>query len=222
MRRNRRCADISTRRWIPAVGIACTLALSGCTASVPGDPVSAGRDSHIEVTTAPPSPSQIGLSSAPLPFTPTIQGRTNERNNGSSFEPCTAYTPEELRALGIDPATVEDAAISNSPNFRGCHWSGIRESPTDRDYLNYSQIVGKRITLEAYKREQDFRTWLPDRTVQGRRLAVATTPNDCTAVFLSEAAVVITGALPLRASPGLTRECDAAIAFAALAISKAP
>ncbi|CAM4013320.1 hypothetical protein TSST111916_18140 [Tsukamurella strandjordii] len=58
--------------------------------------------------------------------------------------------------------------------------------------------------------------------VQGRRLAVATTPTDCTAVFLSEAAVVITGALPLRASPGLTRECDAAIAFATLAISKAP
>ncbi|GAA0996020.1 hypothetical protein GCM10009551_061910 [Nocardiopsis tropica] len=222
LRPNRRCADTSIWRWIPAVGIACTLALSGCTTSVPGNPVNAGRHSQVEVTAAPATPSRTAAPTAPLPFATTVEGRTNERNDGTRFEPCIAYTSQELRVLNIDPTTIRDAGKSRSPNFRGCDWSGVRSSPSDREYLNFSQIVGNQDTLDGYKRDQNFRSWQPDRMVQGRRLAVATTPTDCTAVFLSEAAVVITGALPLRASPGLTRECDAAIAFATLAISKAP
>ncbi|CAM4013253.1 DUF3558 domain-containing protein [Tsukamurella strandjordii] len=158
----------------------------------------------------------------PLPFTPTIQGRTNERNDGSSFEPCTAYSAQELRDLNIEPASLQDAAKSNSPNFRGCHWTSIKAGPADRTYLDYSQVVGKRISLDAYKREQNFRAWQPDRVVMGRRLAVAPMKYDCTAAFISESAVVTTGAIALSPSPGLTRECDAAVAFATLAISKAP
>ncbi|MDP0398945.1 DUF3558 family protein [Tsukamurella strandjordii] len=222
LRPNRRCADTSTRRWIPAVGIACTLALGGCTTSVPGAPVSADRDSQAEETDAPPTMSQTGPPTAPLPFTPAIQGRTNERNDGSSFEPCTAYSAQELRDLNIEPASLQDAAKSNSPNFRGCHWTSIKAGPADRTYLDYSQVVGKRISLDAYKREQNFRAWQPDRVVMGRRLAVAPMKYDCTAAFISESAVVTTGAIALYPSPGLTRECDAAVAFATLAISKAP
>ncbi|GAA0996017.1 hypothetical protein GCM10009551_061900 [Nocardiopsis tropica] len=222
LRPNRRCADTSIWRWIPAVGIACTLALGGCTTSVPGAPVSADRDSQAEETDAPPTMSQTGPPTAPLPFTPAIQGRTNERNDGSSFEPCTAYTAQELRALNIDPFSLADAAKSRSPNFRGCEWTSVKAGPSDRSYLNYSQIVGKRITLDDYKREQNFRPWQPDRIVMGRRLAVAPTKYDCTAAFISEAAVVITGTITPYPSSGLVRECDAAVAFATLAISKAP
>ncbi|MDP0398944.1 DUF3558 family protein [Tsukamurella strandjordii] len=205
-----------------AAGIVSTLALAGCTPSITGEAVSTEGSSQATITSVPPAASPSRATASQLPFTTTVEGRTNERNDGSSFEPCTAYTAQELRALNIDPFSLADAAKSRSPNFRGCEWTSVKAGPSDRNYLNYSQIVGKRITLDDYKREQSFRPWQPDRIVMGRRLAVAPTKYDCTAAFISEAAVVITGTITPYPSSGLVRECDAAVAFATLAISKAP
>lgn len=206
---------------IPGLLIACTLLTTACATEVGGEAVSAPSSSVPSFPTgaavSPPSP-----TASPLPFTPRFKARTNERNNGSSFEPCTAYTADELIAIKIDPTTLSDAAKSDSPNFRGCDWKSLNSAQNARDYLDYSNIVGKRIALDDYKREQSFRQWQPDRTVGGRRLAVGTTSYHCVAVFISQQATIISTAQALHPSPGLVRECDAAVALATLSISKAP
>ncbi len=161
-------------------------------------------------------------STSSLPFVPRIKERTNERNNQTSFEPCTAYKNDELQAINIDPSTVRDAAQADSPNYRGCRWTSVKSSPSERDYLIYSQIVGKRETLDQYKREQSFRQFREDRVVHGRRMAVATTENECSAIFEVEATTAVTIVLAAHPSPNLTRECDAAVALASLGVSKAP
>ncbi|GAA0995816.1 hypothetical protein GCM10009551_061450 [Nocardiopsis tropica] len=182
----------------------CIVLAAAATAAcaVAGDPIPA-----IDVSTS-------------LPVVPTISERVNGRNDGTTFEPCTAYRAEELIPLGIAPSSISDAAFSDSPNYRGCGW----DSP-DRT-LKFSQVVGDEKTLDNYKKKHSNRSWQPDRSVNGRTIAVAPDSNDgCIAVFMSSEAIVgtvvgVTSARP--PSPGLQEECDKAFAFASLAASKAP
>ncbi|WP_232015599.1 DUF3558 domain-containing protein [Tsukamurella paurometabola] len=160
-------------------------------------------------------------SARPLPFVPKYKERTNERNNGTTFEPCTAYSDEEMRALGADPATLEDVMISDSPNYRGCQW----QSPDRTGY--FSQELGNEVSLETYKAKQSHRPWQRDRTIKGRNVIVTTERDSgCFASFMSQGAIIHSvyyadgkGAQP---SPGLVTECNKAIEWATLAISKAP
>lgn len=186
------------------IALVSLLVVGGCSISVSGTAV----------------PGQTSTSAAPLPFTPTIGERTNDRTDGTSFEPCTAYTDEELERVGISPRTVRDAGFSDSPNFRGCRW----DTPDGSGW--FGQTVANQAPLNAYKARQSQRPWQPDNQVGGRTLAVAAEqPDGCIAVFVSEAAVVISGfntISPRTPSPGLVAECDTAIAWATLAIAKAP
>ncbi|KXO93940.1 hypothetical protein AXK61_05240 [Tsukamurella pseudospumae] len=88
--------------------------------------------------------------------------------------------------------------------------------------MGYSQIVGREMTLEEYKRYMATLRWQTDRTVRGRSLAVAAENDNCLAVFRSEESIVATIASSTNPSPGNVIECDRAVAFASLAISKAP
>ncbi|GIZ98514.1 MULTISPECIES: DUF3558 family protein [Tsukamurella] len=184
------------------MAISIGLTTTACTIGLPGDPVPA-----IDV-------------SASLPFKPTIVERVNGRNDGTSFEPCVAYSATELSALGINGASVSDAGFSESPNYRGCHWTS-QDAATQ-----YSQIVGDEASLETYKRKHSYRQWRPDRVASGRTVAIAPDSNDgCIAAFISRDAVVATivaGNLSKPPSAGLQEECDKAFAFASLAASKAP
>ncbi|MDP0398620.1 DUF3558 domain-containing protein [Tsukamurella strandjordii] len=178
----------------------------GCAVSVTGEPFAAETSR---------------VSNKPLPFPSTIKNRTNDRNDGTSFEPCTAYTDSELLSLDINPATVEDAATVDSANYRGCHWQSTDYSAGGSGG-NYSQIVGMKMPLDEYKRYMKTLQWQPDRSVQGRTIAIAAEFNACTAVFASDKAIVVTRRSSLNPSPGRTVECDRAFAFASLAVSKAP
>lgn len=187
--------------------VAAVVLLSSCSTSYAGEAVP-------EVQYSP------GASVSPLPFTPQHAGRTNERNDGSSFEPCTAYTDEEMRSLGADPRTLSDAAISDAPNYRGCHWQ------TADGIGRFSQIVSNERSIEAYKAKQSQRPWQKDRLIGGRTVIVATERNDrCLASFMSQGAMVHssfrTGTAG-RPSADLVAECNKAIEWATLAISKAP
>lgn len=168
----------------------------------------------------PGSSSRPAVSPQPLPFTPTISERTNDRNDGTSFEPCTAYSAEEIRALGADPTTISDAGFSDSPNFRGCDW----ETPGQVGQLD--QIVGDEESLANYKAKQDFRPWEPDLQIGGRTVIWTKEDDDgCFASFMSQKAIVHSSYRTTSAgtpSAGLAEECRIAIAFATLAISKAP
>lgn len=188
-------------------GAALVLLLSGCAVAVEGHAV--------------PETARATLTEArPLPFTPQFEGRTNERNDGTTFEPCTAYTEGEMRALGADPATLTDVMISVSPNYRGCRW----RSP-DR-VASFSQTLGNEESLDAYKVKQSYRPWQPDRTISGRRVIVTTEGRDgCFASFMSERSIVHSAySIGTRGKPtaDLVAECNKAIEWATLAISKAP
>lgn len=210
-------------RVLVAPVVFCALALSACSTTIPGEP-------NAPTTGPPVSPTSAAAATAttpqpsprPLPFVPKIKDRTNDRNNQTTFEPCTAYTDDELRRLNIDPSTMTDAPQADSPNYRGCRWNSVRSSPRDRDYLEYSQIVGKRQTLEEYRRDQSYRNFREDRIVLGRRIVVSAMKYDCSATFEVEATTAVTIVQALYPSPNLTRECDAAIALASLGVSKAP
>lgn len=189
------------------LAIAFVLLLAGCTVDVAGDPTSALKSPRTSVK--------------PLPFTPTIQGRTNDRTDGTTFEPCSAYTDNELRSLDINPATRMDAAAVDFANYRGCHWRG-NDYTASRGGGEYSQIVGLKMALPDYKKYMSPRVWQPDRMVHGRTLAVSSTLVYCSAAFASEFAIVSTIVASSNPSPGNVAECDRAIAFASLAITKAP
>ncbi|BDD83511.1 hypothetical protein TPB0596_32740 [Tsukamurella pulmonis] len=191
-----------------SVAIVLTVLASGCAVAVSGEPTSSLES---------PSPT----SQKPLPFTPTIKNRTNDRTDGTTFEPCSAYTNDELRALNIDPASVHDAAQVDDPNYRGCRWlaNGYNDVHGGGDY---SQIVGRELTLDQYKRYMSALRWQTDRIVNGRVLAYAPENNYCIAAFSSEESIVTTIAESTTPSPGNVTECDRAIAFASLAITKAP
>ncbi|TWS18677.1 DUF3558 domain-containing protein [Tsukamurella asaccharolytica] len=193
------------RAWLG--GVALALLLSGCAMSVGGHAV--------------PEPSSVRVANArPLPFTPQYEGRTNERNDGTSFEPCTAYTEGEMRALGADPRTLKDVMVSVSPNYRGCRWRSAD------GVASFSQTLGNEQSLDVYKAKQSRRPWRPDRMIKGRRVIVTTEGSDgCFASFMSEKAIVHSAysvAVLGKPSPGLVTECNKAIEWATLAISKAP
>ncbi len=192
------------------IGIAGAVLASSCAVSVAGEAVPA-EDAVSRAAAA---------SSPPLPFIPEFEGRTNNRNDGTSFEPCTAYTEDEMRALGADPSTIKDVMISVSPNYRGCRW----RSP-DR-VATFSQTLGNEKSLDVYKAKQSWRPWQPDRVINGRRVILTTEREDgCFASFISENAIVHSAysvAVFGKPSPGLKVECEKAIAWATLAISKAP
>ncbi|MBS4104427.1 DUF3558 domain-containing protein [Tsukamurella paurometabola] len=183
--------------------------LSGCAVGVAGQPTPA-EGIGAQSTEA---------SLAALPFIPKFGGRTNERNNGTSFEPCVAYSEDEIRALGADPRTLADAAISDSPNYRGCHWQ------SSDGVGRYSQIVGNERSTEAYKAKQSYRPWQADRLINGRVLIVSTENAGCFASFMSQGAMVHSSFRIGSAgtpSADLVTECNKAIEWATLAISKAP
>lgn len=185
--------------------------ISGCAVSVEGEAVSARKTTSEGTTT----------SGRPLPFVPEFEGRTNERNNGTSFEPCTAYSEQEMRTLGADPRTLTDVMISVSPNYRGCRWDSLSK------VAYFSQTLGNEVSLANYKAKQSRRPWQPDRRISGRTVIVTTEGDDgCFASFMSEKAIIhsaytVDGA-GAKPSPGLVAECNKAIEWATLAISRAP
>ncbi|MGZ9825512.1 DUF3558 domain-containing protein [Tsukamurella ocularis] len=186
-----------------------TMLLSGCTVAVAGQAIPA-EGAGTQISKA---------STDALPFTPRFGGRTNERNDGTTFEPCAAYSDEEMRALGADPRTLADAAISESPNYRGCHWQ------TSDGAGRYSQIVGNERSTEAYKAKQSYRPWQADRVVDGRVVIVSTEDGGCFASFMSQRAMVHSSfriGSAGKPTVDLVTECDKAIEWATLAISKAP
>ncbi|WP_244881076.1 DUF3558 domain-containing protein [Tsukamurella pseudospumae] len=189
-----------------AIAVSSALVLSGCAVTISGEPIAAGNS-----RTAP----------RPLPFNPTIKERTNDRTDGTSFEPCAAYTESELRALDINPTSIEDAAKVDSANYRGCHWRA-NDYTVARGGGDYSQVVGREMTLDDYKRYMNSLPWQTDHIVHGRHLAIAIENNYCIAAFASDESIVTTTAASTNPSPGRTVECARAVAFASLAITKAP
>lgn len=92
-------------------------------------------------------------SSAPQATRHTIaHPPPSERNNGTSFDPCEAFTDVDLHSVGLDPSTIK---ASDSSFVRGCNWDGVGwyaeigvlNGPVDR-YLDQNHFPGsQRITV---------------------------------------------------------------------------
>ncbi|MFC5335001.1 MULTISPECIES: DUF3558 family protein [Mycobacterium] len=90
---------------------AVTLASVGCTTTItPGDATTASS------TTAQTSPTVTNTLPGPHP-------PPNDNNNGTSFDPCLAYTADELKSWGVAPGSVEDVGAKDTVQ-RGCTWKG--------------------------------------------------------------------------------------------------
>ncbi|GAA1011738.1 hypothetical protein GCM10009551_096990 [Nocardiopsis tropica] len=212
-------AEYATR-VLPGL-LAVGLVLSGCTTTVTGDPAPDAAAMSVTRTTNAASTTKSHAPAKPLPFTPTIKNRTNDRTDGTSFEPCTAYTDAELIAIDINPSSIRDAAQVDAANYRGCRWNA-NDYTDSRGGGQYSQIVGREMGLDEYKRYMNTLQWQPDRQAHGRTIAYAPEKNYCISAFASEQSIVTTIAGSTNPSPGNKAECDRAIAFASLAVSKAP
>ncbi|WP_369692263.1 DUF3558 family protein, partial [Gordonia hydrophobica] len=106
---------------------------------------------------------QVDDQGLKLPFETTFSARWNDANDGTKYEPCTAVGARQLAALGVDPASVEDAAGSNGQTLRGCDWDYLRVDGGSVRW-SVSQFVGNSPSLEHDKRVKSAVTdvWLPD------------------------------------------------------------
>ncbi|WP_235631013.1 DUF3558 domain-containing protein [Mycobacteroides abscessus] len=89
--------------------------LSGCSTST---------ITSIDATKASSTGSVAGSSSTVA--TNTLQAphpQPNTNNNGTSFDPCLAYTADELKSWGVAPGSVEDKGVKDTIQ-RGCLWKG--------------------------------------------------------------------------------------------------
>lgn len=76
----------------------------------------------------------------------------NQYNDGTTFDPCLAFTADELRSWGVKPESVEERGAPDRV-LRGCNWSGdgwfIYISVINRpvsDYLNHDNFPGSQPT----------------------------------------------------------------------------
>lgn len=98
------------------------------------------------VVSSPSEATQTSVSvSNSLPSPPPAP---NKFNDGTTFEPCRAFTGDELTSWGVKPDTVH---IDGGPDFvqRGCGWDGdgwttyvaVLNRPVS-DYLNHDTFPG--------------------------------------------------------------------------------
>ncbi|MBN7437930.1 DUF3558 domain-containing protein [Mycobacteroides abscessus] len=91
--------------WAPIVA----LSLTSCGTVTNGTAVSA--------TSATSTEEAASTTSAPaIPHQPA-----SKNNDGTTFDPCVAYGTDDLRAVGLDPASGKDI---DSALLRGCKWYG--------------------------------------------------------------------------------------------------
>ena len=104
------------RQHLLPLTVACTAIaiLAGCTKTVTsGDATTASSAGASSVSTSPATTSTL-----PGPHPPP-----SDNNDGTSFDPCLAYTADELKNWSVAPGSVED--LANTPGLqRGCKWQG--------------------------------------------------------------------------------------------------
>ncbi|WP_078314010.1 DUF3558 domain-containing protein [Mycobacterium sp. D16Q16] len=168
----------SSVRLAVATVVGC--ALVACTTPTAGEAVlstSSDVPSNSHATAAPTTIS----NTLPAPHPPA-----NEHTDGSAFEPCTAFTADELKGWGVDPTKVDDIGVEN-PLLRGCRW---RQE-------NRSWSLAIRVhnaTVEKYLQQDSTLKLQEPITIAGKSGAMNSSDgrqNQCDVVLPSQQAVVI-------------------------------
>lgn len=205
---------------VATLPLALLLAGCGITTSGSAEPASPLVESRVVDTGAQQDIRQTDDNGQPLPFQTTFPNRWNSGNDGTPYEPCTAASPTLLRALDLDPTSVQDAASADFQTARGCGWRAQSSSRATID-----QFVGNQPRLKIYKEQQTAtKNWQPDIAISGRTVAVANDPTSpmCDTFVESANALVITSAAVYDAGTSLPQICDKAIAFTRATIDQMP
>lgn len=166
------------------------------------------------------TPTSTAATPVSLPFENRFPNRWNPSNDGTSYEPCVAFSDEELRRFQVDPWEIEDAALVNGQGIRGCSW-------TMPDSFSMSQLVTNSQSLEAYKRGTIENDWHSDFAVEDRVVGffslVHGTSKACSTYVQSGSAAVVTHIIPSTSAKGTTIDtCKLAIDFTSAYIDKIP
>lgn len=174
--------------------------------------------SSVDATRASSTGSIAGSSSTTA--TNTLQAphpQPNANNNGTSFDPCLAYTAGELKSWGVAPGSVEDKGVNDTVQ-RGCLWKG--------DGWVLQQLVVNR-QLDEYL-DQDLFPGAEAVTVGGlSAVKFRSPPDDMTVCYVeipSQKATVgtIVSVRDSKAKQAIPDACTKAIAIAADTATKLP
>ncbi|WJR34195.1 DUF3558 family protein [Mycobacteroides immunogenum] len=149
-----------------------SLVVAACVAAVGLSGCSTSTIRPIDATTAS-STSPVSESSSAT-ATNTLPGQhppPTGNNNGTSFDPCLAYTAAELKSWGAAPGSVEDQGIGDSV-LRGCKWTGdgwvVQQLVVNQligDYFNSPSFPGAQaITVDGLTAAQ-YRKPVDDMTI---------------------------------------------------------
>ncbi|SIL89084.1 Protein of uncharacterised function (DUF3558) [Mycobacteroides abscessus subsp. abscessus] len=190
---------------VPTVAGMIALAIAGCTGSTGGiaktEPSSSSSSASATVTNTLLEPHP----------TPT------DNNNGTSFDPCLAYSADELKSWGVMPGSVKDLGIGDTIQ-RGCRWSGdgwelqqlVIDRPVD-DYLNQQLFAGSEaVMIEGLKAVK----WRDEADPQ--RVCHVELPSEKSAVG------VLVGVNSPQAMKAIPDACDKALSIAADVAKKLP
>jgi hypothetical protein len=156
----------------------------------------------------------------PLPFDNQFPDRWNAANNGSPYEPCVAFSDQELVEFEIDPAAIEDAAIVNGQGVRGCRWLMPAR-------FSISNLVTNSSSLKAYRSGTSENNWLPDLNVKGRVVGLFNTnhgrSSTCSTYVQSYSAGVVTNVVTSTSDEGQKIDaCKLVVDFTRAYIDKIP
>lgn len=168
---------------------------------------------------------QTDDSGIQLPFHTRLSKRWNASNNGTTYEPCTALSSDQVDLEGWDSSTVRDAAGSDGQTLRGCTWSSTVGNEAGG---LLSQFVGNSRSLDhVVERSPDdeFTHWLDEQVVNGRRVGVLVYNNRVrceTYVQSGQAGVHTAVSVIATLQPPISEICDRALAFTRATIDKMP
>ncbi|MFZ2242569.1 MAG: DUF3558 family protein [Gordonia amarae] len=152
-----------------------------------------------------------------LPFTTTFPDRWSTKNDGTTYEPCTALTDAELSSVGIDPATAQDVALANYQTARGCVWLYHGQTMG-----RVSHFTGDKPTFNEQRKNRESYILSYDTMIEGRQALVDARHSMCTITVESEDAPVSTLVTRTWRPPPIAELCAQAIAFTKLTIPKMP
>lgn len=194
--------------------------IAGCTTAKTRESV--GDSQSVSAGLSDPQPRQTDAQGRRLPFTTQFPNRWNRGNDGTTYEPCTAVTPQTLQSLGLDPSTVEDGASVDGQTARGCQWDAL---PPISDAVNLGQSVGNSKSLAAYKEKNRVAAnWYPDITIENRRVGVMDQgAGGCLTYVQSGDSGIVTSVLSmgLQKIP-LDEQCELAVKLTRATISQMP
>ncbi|TDZ96055.1 DUF3558 family protein [Mycobacteroides salmoniphilum] len=188
---------------------AVVVGLSGCSTTT---------ITSVDATKASSTGSVAGSSSTTATNTlPGPHPPANDNNNGTSFDPCLAYTADELKSWGVAPGSVIDQAATDTVQ-RGCKWAGngwelqqlVINQPIERYFNNPSFPGAQAITVGGLTAAQ-YRKPVDDMTV-------------CYIDLPSQRASVgtIVGVNTLQAQRQIPDACTKALEIASVTAKKLP